>query len=289
MPSPSSADWVSRLRQWAEHDPNVRLALLVGSQARTETPADRFSDIDLVIFARDPESILSEDRWIDTLGPHWTSHVELNALGSGKERRVVFQDGQDVDFAVFPVQDVPALLTDVRAATILRKGFRVLADKEGVEISVPGGREPPALPSAAEFSDLANDYWFHLVWAAKKLRRGERLTALQATNGYLFAMLVRAARWHALALNPTGQEVWHSARFFERWADPRVIRDLPHAVAGYDDRSIEIALRTHRTMFLWLSDELAGRLSFPRPLKDAEAVSRYLDRLTEGEGSGGSR
>jgi aminoglycoside 6-adenylyltransferase len=289
MRGPSSSGWVARLQRWADHDPNVRLALLVGSQARAETPADRFSDIDLVIFARDPEPILSEEGWIETLGPHWTSHVELNALGSGKERRVLFEDGQDVDFAVFPVEHVSALLSDARAAAILRKGFRILTDKEATRIQVPGGSEPPALPSAIEFSNLVNDFWFHLVWAAKKLRRGERLTALQATNGYLFGLLVRAARWHALALNPTGQEVWHSARFFERWADPRVIRDLAPAVAGYDARSIEEALRTQRTMFLWLSDELAARLSFPRPVADAGAVSRYLDQLTEGDGPGDAR
>jgi len=277
-----SEPWIHRLQRWAEGEPNVRLALLVGSQARTEMPADSLSDIDLALFARDPDRILQDERWITGLGPFWTSHLEANALESGFERRVLFEDGQDVDFAVFSVKVLGVLTTDPRAVTVLRRGFRPLVNKDSVELAVPGDEPPPVPPSLSEFANLVNDYWFHLVWTAKKLRRGELLTALEATNGYLRTLLVRAVRWHALVRGPSGRDLWHGARFFEQWADPRVIRDFPHTVAQYDPRSIVQALLANRDLFGWLVDELRQTLSFTSPIRDESGLSVYLDALLEG-------
>ena len=276
--------WILRLQRWAESDANVRLALLVGSQARTEKPADSLSDIDLAVFAHAPDRILRDESWIAGLGPYWTSHLESNALESGEERRVLFSDGQDVDFAVFPASHLGLLISDPRAVSVLRRGFRQLVNKDAVELSLPPDEPGPASPSSSEFSNLVNDYWFHLVWTAKKLRRGELLTALEGTNGYLRMLLVRYVRWHALTCGPSGQDLWHSARFFEAWADPRVIRDFPDTVAQYDARSIARALRANRTMVSWLTDEMSQRLSFPLPIRDQPALSSYLDSLLDDGG-----
>ncbi|HLM92092.1 MAG TPA: aminoglycoside 6-adenylyltransferase [Thermoplasmata archaeon] len=277
-----STTWILRLQRWAEADQNVRLALLVGSQARTVMPADPLSDIDLALFARDPDRLLRDESWISGLGPYWTSHLEGNALETGEERRVLFEDGQDVDFAVFPVEYLGALTTDARAATVLRRGFRPLVNKESVELIVPRNEPPPVLPSLSEFSNLVNDYWFHLVWTAKKLRRGELLTALEATNGYLRALLVRTVRWHSLSVGPRGQDVWHAARFFESWADPRVLRGFSGTVAQYDTPSVVRALRANRDMFSWVSHEIGQSLSFPQPIRDELGLSAYLDRMLDG-------
>ena len=276
-----ATSWVLRLKGWAEREENVRLALLVGSQARTERPADPQSDIDLVLFARDPDRILHGEDWLADLGPYWTSHVEANALHSGEERRVLFEDGQDVDFAVFPAKYLGALVTDLHAAGVLRRGFRVLADKDAIRLAVPPAEQPPVSPSPSEFSNLENDYWFHLVWAAKKLRRGELMTALEVANGYLPRLLVRAVRWHGLACGPSGRDLWHGARFLESWADPRVMRDLPATVAQYDSRSIAQALRASRALFSWLSEETRQHLAFPSTIRDPAQLSRYLDRLLD--------
>jgi aminoglycoside 6-adenylyltransferase len=273
--------WILRLQRWVEGDDNIRLALIVGSQARTDVPADPLSDIDVALFARNPQRLLLDEGWITKLGPRWTSHLEENGLRTGEERRVLFDDGQDVDFAVFPAEFLRALTADPQAAAVLRRGFRMLANKDSMELIVPPDVAPPAPPSLSEFSNLVNDYWFHLVWSAKKLRRGELLTALQATNGYLGLLLVRAVRWHAVVRGPSGRDLWHSARFFERWADPRIVKGFPATVAQYDATSVAQALQASRAMFSWLTEEVREGLSFPRPLQDERALSDYIDRLLD--------
>jgi len=244
-------------------------------------PADPLSDIDIAVFASDPDVLLHDEGWIAGLGPYWTSHLESNGLRLGEERRVLFVDGQDVDFAVFPAGVLVALLTDPRATEVLRRGFRPLVNKDAIELAAPSLEPTPPRPSAAEFSNLVNDFWFHLVWTAKKVRRGELLTAVEATNGYLRALLVRMVRWHALVRGPTGRDVWHGTRFFESWADPRVIRDLPQTIARYDATAVARALRAYRALFSWLTEEVAQGSGFPSPIPGQAALSMYLDALLE--------
>ena len=45
---------------WARSRDDVHAVLLVGSQARAETPADELSDIDLVLFVSEPELYLGD-------------------------------------------------------------------------------------------------------------------------------------------------------------------------------------------------------------------------------------
>ena len=244
-------------------------------------PADPFSDIDLALFACDPDLLLRDEGWIGQLGPWWTSHLEGNALGSGTERRVLFESGQDVDFAAFRLESLGVLTADPQAAIVLRRGFRILVNKDSVAIAAPSREEPSVPPGLSDFSNLVNDYWFHLVWAAKKLRRGELMTAVEATNGYLRTLLVRTVRWHALVRGPPDQDLWHGTRFFETWADPRVVRDFSATIARYDPPSVARALRGSRAMVSWLTEEISDRLSFPLPIRDAVNLSNYLDSLLE--------
>ena len=274
-----SNPWISRLKDWAETEPNIRLALLVGSQVRMEAPADRYSDIDLALFVRDPGPILRDENWIGNLGPYWTSHLESTPIGDVQERRVLFRDGQDIDFAVFPLGVLAGILTNPQGIAVLRRGFRPLVNKDSFQVSAPSSEPAPVRPSPDEISNLVNDFWFHLTWTAKKLLRGELLSASEGTNGYLRALLVRMVRWHALVRGPKGQDLWHGTRFFEKWADPRVIRAFPETVARYDAQSIVAALRANRAMFSWLSDEIGEALSCPFPIRDRDGLSAYLDTL----------
>jgi aminoglycoside 6-adenylyltransferase len=69
--------------------------------------------------------------------------------------------------------------------------YRVLLDKDGVLRSLPALAElaatapPPPLPTEAAFLNQISDFWYHALWAARKLRRGELLVAKQCCDSYL--------------------------------------------------------------------------------------------------------
>jgi aminoglycoside 6-adenylyltransferase len=263
--------FLDEVAAWARGQGDVHAVVLLGSQARADVPADELSDVDLTFFVDEPDRYLRDDAWVRDLGEPLLSLVEPTAVGGFEERRVLFRDGLEVDFAVVPA----AALADIppAAAAVFSRGFRVLYD-DGI------GFEPPEAPlqeaqppNQAELDELASDFWYHLLWAAKKLRRGEVLLAKQVCDGYLKWRLVVLARWRA-----QGTDTWHELRFFERWAGEDVVEALGPAFASYDAADIARALRATGELFGRLEDEVANRFALT-PSVDRVEVLRRLDVL----------
>jgi len=211
---------------------------VLGSRARTERPADEWSDLDVLVVAREPALLLQDADWIGELGPARITFVEPTATGDGLERRVLYDDGVDVDFSIVGLDELDRLSADAEVDEVVRRGIRILVDKDGRLSRLDAARPaPPAAwtpPSQEAFEELTSDFWYHAVWAAKKLRRGELFTAKAAVDSYMKRLLLRALEWHAHALDPT-VDTWHAGRFLEQWADPRAVNELRSAFARYDE------------------------------------------------------
>jgi aminoglycoside 6-adenylyltransferase len=273
-------DLLAAVAAWAERRPDVRAVLLVGSRARTAMPADRWSDHDLVLIVDDPAPYLDDAEWVGELGRSGPGEpvltfLEPTATGGLTERRVLFAGGVDADFSIAPVaaMDVATLPPDVRG--VLARGCRVLVDKIGLSerIAALPPPEPDGPPTQQALDQLSNDFWYHVLWTAKKARRGELWIATMGCDSYLKALLVQLAGWHARALDPT-VDTWHRGRFLERWADPALLAALPSTYAGYSAPNVARALRTTATEFERLERDLAGRLGLALPVDHAGVRAR---------------
>lgn len=263
--------FLAELATWASEQDDVRAVLLLGSQARVDEPADEVSDVDVVLFVAEPARYLRDDAWVERFGEPLLTFVEPTAVGGFEERRVLFRDGLEVDFALPPAAAAGEIPPDARE--VFARGFLVLYD-DGV------GLEPPELaasaappPTQAELDQLANDFWYHLLWAAKKLWRGEVLLAKQVCDGGLKWPLVELARWRA-----HGADTWHDFRFFERWAGDDLVEALGQTFASYDAEDVARALRATGDLFARLEDEVASRFGLT-PSADRDEIFRRLEAL----------
>jgi aminoglycoside 6-adenylyltransferase len=254
--------FLAAVAAWGSRRSDVHFAVLVGSHARAEDPADEWSDIDLVIIVDDPAAMMADPSWLDELGRPLLSFVEPTAVGGFTERRVLFESGQDVDFVLLPVAGAVQLAASPEAASVFARGFWVLVDKLGIAPALDGQTDKPwapDLPDAAAFAQLTHDFWFHALWSAKKLRRGEVWIAKQGCDCYLKGLTVRLLAWHAQAADAS-VDTWHRGRFLERWADPVALRDFRAAFAAGDPDDIARALWATVDLFERLERETATRL-----------------------------
>lgn len=187
--SPEAYDQLTeRFTRWAQTQPDIRLAFVVGSRARVEDhPADEWADLDIIIYTTDPMRYLSTTEWVNNIGKPWLTFLEDTGTGELRERRVLFEGGFDVDFAVisrgitrvllwllrlqnrFPrllrislLRPLPHILAGFH--DLANRGIRVLLDKDGMSKHlVPAPVEPPHPPEQAEFLDVVNDFWYHAV------------------------------------------------------------------------------------------------------------------------------
>jgi aminoglycoside 6-adenylyltransferase len=266
------------IADWAGGRPDVRAAVVVGSRARAETPADRWSDLDVLLFADDPSRLIEDETWVAELGSPVLTFLEPTGFGERVERRVLYVHGEDVDFPLLAAAERHLLLELPEARRLIARGHRVLHDDLGLEPALAAVRAPePALPPrAAELSQLSSDFWYHALWAARKLRRGEVYTALGCLDGYLKDRLVQLLAWHARAVDPDA-DTWHGGRFLERWADPGALAALERAFAHYDLRDVARAL--WETIDLWqgVEEETARRLGLGVPLDSADLRRRVAE------------
>jgi aminoglycoside 6-adenylyltransferase len=252
---------------WAEAQRDVHALLLVGSQARVDTPADDLSDVDLALFVDDPERYLRDADWVRPFGEPLLTFLEPTAVGGFEERRVLFRDGLEVDFSILPV--VIAKEPPPEADAVLARGFSILYDGIGLAAPEPAGPKPAAPPTQEQLDQLSNDFWYHLVWVAKKLRRGELLLAKQACDCYLTERIVQLFRWRA-----QDQDTWHGYRFFERWAGPETPQALGPTFARYDEADIGRALRAKGALFGELERDVIQRFGLVEPVDRREILRR---------------
>jgi len=261
---------------WARARADVHAAVVVGSHARSAMPADRWSDLDVFLVVDDPEPYAADRAWVAEFGSPVITFLEHTAVGDERERRVLYETGEDVDLPLIPLSALDRLEV---AAQLLARGYRVLVDKIGLEERlqrVAAAVAAPGPPTQSELTELASDFWYHALWSAKKLRRGEVFTAKECLDGYLKTRLVTLLGWHARAVDPS-VDTWHGGRFLERWADPGALAALESAYARYDLRDVVRAL--WETIDLWqgLEEETARRLAFELELDHHDLRRRVAE------------
>jgi molybdopterin-guanine dinucleotide biosynthesis protein A len=266
------------ISDWARAREDVRGVLVVGSHARADAPADRWSDLDVVLFLDDSRRLAEDASWVAEFGTPVLTFLEATGFGERVERRVLYESGEDVDFPMLEASQWRELASTPEARLLLARGHRVLHDELGIEAELVAvvAPPPPALPDDDALRELASDFWYHALWTARKLRRGEVYTAIDCLDGYLKARLVTLLEWHARAVDPT-VDTWHGGRFLERWADPGALSALELAYAHYDVRDVARALWA--TIDLWqaLEEETGRRLGAEVGLDHADLRRRVAE------------
>jgi len=212
--------------------------------------------------------------------------LEPTSSGGGMERRVLFKGMLDVDFAVFPVKDVQYLVQNEippDVAEIFGRGARILLDKDGmanqIRLRVSSVKtRPRSPPSQHEFLEVVNDFWYHVVWTVKKLKRGELWTAKFCLDSYLkWKCMLRVIEWHSRAEKGWTYDTWHNGRFLEKWANKQIIEGLRDTFAYYDKDDVERALLATMNAFRWIAKETAEKLGYPYPTEIDKTVTEWVE------------
>ncbi|QGH32890.1 aminoglycoside adenylyltransferase [Gracilibacillus salitolerans] len=270
---------MERFLSFVEKEQNIRAVIIVGSRARQDKPADQYSDLDLVIFAENPNLLLDHKEWLAQIGKSYITFLENTAVGGGMERRVLFEGGLDVDFASFPISAISEMESQDQVLSVLSKGVEVLIDKDN---SIPSLKKhiktdfsKNEIPEDIE--NTMQDFWYHAVLAAKKLCRGELLEGKSICDSYMKNLLISFIRTHAKLKNGIEFNTWHGFRFFEEWADPAVVRKFKKIYAHYEEEDVWKALIHTMKLFNEVTIEVCKLKNLPYPDENI----RYATHLVE--------
>ena len=257
---------INNFTRWGTTSDKVKAALVVGSQARNDCAADEHSDLDITLFVDDPGYFITSDDWLTEIGTYHVSFIETTMDGA-KEKRILFDGNLDVDVVILPYS-ITETISSTEAASILIRGYSMLVDKIGLSKKLKLLRTMTStyeLPSEYDFTNIVNDFWYHTVWTAKKLKRGELWTAKLCIDSYMKWKLLTIIECHARVWNGVEYDTWYSGRFLEQWAEPWVIKELQSCFALYNKESIRNALSSTMSLFRTLAKGIAEKLMYRYP------------------------
>lgn len=284
VPATSIAELEARFVRWAEAEDDLRAALVVGSRARVDHPADPLADLDILLFASQVERYLDSTAWIEALSPIWVS-VAGRTSPVLPQRLVVFRGGLQVDFLF----NTPAALQQARQMVerdtlpdILRRGVRVLVDKDQLLPPLPAPGKPPPRkpPTESEFHQTLESFWFSAVYCAKQLRRGE-LWTFQDNSGGMLSPLLRVVEWQARTTHGWDYDTWHGGKYIAEWAGPEVYDELRQTFAHLDVADGWRAMEVRLALFHRLAREVSARLGYAYPDELEVQIAGYVDTLRQ--------
>ena len=283
-----------RVYAWAKDQPAILAVLTIGSRARQIKPADEWSDLDLILFTRDPEPYRKSSGWLQQIGDVLLTVLDSTGRGD-PEWLVLFFDGSKGDFAFAqapePVNREPSLQELLSATAdyqdVYQHGIYCLLDNtnpanEG--LSIPWDPIPLTHPIQTNVLDCINHFWMDALRAAKFLRRGDLWRAFHTCNGIMKQQILQMAEWHARAQHGLEYNTWYGGRYLDEWADARLVQQLPAAFGGYNQSQLETALWNTIMMFTWLAQETATLLSLIYPIQVETKMIKLIRTTIDSEG-----
>lgn len=270
---------ISKFVNWTTQCDDIRAAVIVGSRARVNEPADEWADLDITIFSTIPEKYLDSTDWLNNMGNYWITFIEDDALGLTKERRVLYEGGLDVDFVFYPDNVIDHLFKNPEVNRIIARGIRVLIDKDnkfGQLNELRSSEKTKFVISEDDLLNSINEFWFHAVRAAKKVLRGELWIAKSTIDSYMKNSMLNLVEIHAKVNNGMDYDTWHNGRFLEKWADQRIIEGLKNSFSYYDKKDIERALIETMNLYRWIAKETCKDLNISYPNIADEKATEWI-------------
>jgi aminoglycoside 6-adenylyltransferase len=267
---------------WAKQTENIRAIIMIGSRARTDGQADQWSDMDLLVIAKDIAEYIQTTSWIREIGNPLLTFTE-RAFDGSYEVRVLFEGFLDVDFAMSDPEEAKDSLDEEEVRDIFRRGFLVLLDKDDwssyLDRSYDISRKPEISPQSLH-NDI-HDYWYHCVWTAKKLLRGELWAAQNCLNCYMKRLLLRMLECTANLPGEQSTDTWHNGRFIEKWASPSNVQRLRGSFSDYDKKSLSRALQHQMDFFHDIAFRVAEEHRIPYPAEEVQRVKDWILKAAE--------
>lgn len=270
----------NRLIECAKNDDDIKSIIAIGSSTRDDNKADEYSDLDLFIVTDNVDTWYSGE-YPNRLGEVSISFIEPT-LGGGRERRCIFEEDKDVDMIIMTPEQFETALKDGVAGWVMNRGYNILYDinsyEKMIQTYVVFGASSPNM-SDSEFDNMVNDFYFHNIWASKKLLRGEIWSAKMCVDAYLKNYLLKAIELYCHEIY--GKDVWHDGRFIDRWADEKIIDELKKCFAHYDRQDILNALLATNCLFERVTREIAQNRGCIYSDKAASCAKKYLEEINK--------
>lgn len=267
--------------EFARHDDRIRAVMLNGSRANPNAKRDVFQDFDVVYFVAGLETFTCDHDWIDVFGeriilqmpdqmtlPGYPDNPDNGAFAY----LMLFKDRNRIDLTLFPVSHVESHF--IRDSLSI-----ILLDKDHL---FPDFRPPDESdyliqkPSAKQFADVCNEFWWVMPYVAKGLARGEISYAKDMLENLVRKMFMKLLEWQIGLDTNFSVNFGKSGKNLKRYVEPRLYEQILATYADARAENIWKSVFIMTGIFEELAKNIAGQLGFTYNNDEGRNVLNYL-------------
>ena len=289
MSASASLDPVSeRLVDWADGREAIRAMLLTSTRAVPGATVDALSDYDVMLVVRDVAPFVTDRRWIEAFGEVLVAYRDPFDAGMDFERDhcgnvVQYVDGLKIDFTLWPVSHVRAIVERDALPDELDAGYRVLLDRDGL---TAGLRRPtyaayrPVRPDEAAFRTAINDFFTDVPYVAKCIRRGDLFPLKWALDHDMKHVYLRPMlEWWVGCKEGWSRPVGALGKGLRHRVPTDIWRELEASYAGGGmEENVEALFRTV-ALYRRVAIDVGRHLGYTYPIELDERVTAYARQV----------
>jgi aminoglycoside 6-adenylyltransferase len=266
----------------ARRDERVRAVIMNGSRVNPLAPRDFFQDFDVVYIVTEKASFLADPGWIKVFGELMILQLpdEMSDPPPDPDTRdyyaylMQFADGNRIDLSLFPLDRLDRLQDDSLTLTLL--------DKDGILPAFP----PPNLsgylpipPTAKQYDDCCNEFWWVCPYVAKGLWRREIIYARHMQDNYVRDMLNKMLIWYVGVTTDFQIFPGKMGKYLEKYLSPELWQLMLATFADGDYEHTWDALFAMGKLFRCIAIPVADHFGYRYHDEEDQRVTAHLHHV----------
>lgn len=273
----SEQEMLDLILNTAREDVRIRAVILNGSRTNPNAARDIFQDFDIVFLVTEIAPFKDDPDWISRFGELMILQIPDDMQdpppdpGDGFAYLMQFTDGNRLDLTLFPLDKLDTLEEDSLSILLL--------NKNEIFTHLPRPNESqylPKPPTAKQFADCCNEFWWASPYVAKGLWREEILYAKHMLDQVMREQLLEMLVWYIGVKTNFEVNTGKFSKHFEKFLEPALWEMLLRSYADADYQKTWVALFEMCALFRQTARVVAKVFDFEYPSGDDEKVSKYL-------------
>ena len=276
----SEKDIVGVILGFAQDRDDVRAAVITGSRTNPAASPDRFQDYDITYLVEDVTPY-RQNRQVpqyfgevmilqtpDDMGEPPRSAASYSFL-------MQFMDGNRIDLTFRSVADVEPVLTDSLSVVLLDEDRRFALPPPSVRSHLP------QKPTAKQFADCCNEFWWLNPYVAKGLYRDQITYAKAMLDGLMREQLMKMLTWHVGLTTEFQVSVGYFGRHLKAYMAEDLWELLERTYSDARPDHVWHALLVMDELFRRVARRTAEALRFAYPDREDATVSSFVGQIRD--------
>jgi len=264
----------------AKNDDRIKAVIMNGSRANPKATPDIFQDYDIVYIVTEVAPFKNNPEWIKLFGEPIIVQKpdDMEDLPPSDDDSygflMQFADGNRIDLTLYPIAKLNELHEDSLSILLL--------DKDGILEPFPPPSEKdylPKTPTAKEFSDSCNEFWWVSTYVAKGLWREEITYAKSMLDQHVRPELMKMLAWYIGINTKFSCNPGKSGKYFKQYLEPELWGMLIATYADADYDHTWESLDKMCQLFRIVSPSVAEHFGFEYLLDEDEKVCAHLKHV----------